>query len=538
MKYLPALGFALLMPFFVWAQSDTGSFNIKVFGAEDIVAPTPPASLTATAVSIDQIDVAWGASTDNFVVSGYVVYRNGVAVSTTTLTSYSDVGLAASTTYTYYVRAFDPSFNYSTSSNSAAATTLAPPTPAAAGTQQGTASRVVLHDLRVIPGFSTSTFYIQTARPARFEVRWGRTTSYELGYVVNDRFVDSYETTLTDLEPGTRYEYEVIGYTPFGKASVLERGNFSTLSYSDFLAPANVNRFRAVGSGDDVDLSWLIPSNEEYSYIRIVRSHLHFPTHPLDGAIVYQGNGESYTDEGILSQYSPVYYTAFVVDAAGNVSSGAIAKVYAGDSGVIVRPGEGSAPSSPGNGTVTEPSSDGFIPGVQVPTGTRMPEISEIFLIQNGIKKSFANENIEIDNTQPFVLSIPKDAVSSNLKTIVVTFTDPTDSRQTSSFLLRINKENTAYEAVVAPLGLEGMSRIIIDIYDYKAAVVGTFQKTVTFKTITSAESVPIFPDRIISGLLLAAPLLAALLIGMLIFLLFRRYKKTKLEDNTSSSRH
>ena len=530
MKYLPALCALLLLPFLVWAQSDTGSFNIKVFGAEDIVAPTAPGTLTASAIATNQIDVAWTASTDNFVVSGYVVYRNGVAVSTTTHTSYSDVGLAASTTYTYFARAFDPSLNYSSSSNTAAATTLSlsTPTPDTPGGQQGTASRVVLHDLMIIPGLSTSTFYISTARPARFEVRWGRTSSYELGYVVNDRFVDNYQTTLTDLEPGTRYEYEVVGYTPFGKASVLERGHFTTLSQSDFTGPANVNRFKAVGSGDDVDLSWQVPVGEQYSYVRIVRSHIHFPTHPLDGSIVYQGTGEGFTDDGVLRQFSPVYYTAFVVDSAGNVSSGAIAKVYAGDTGVVVRPGEGSAPPTPGSGTVTEPNSDGFIPGAHVPTGTRMPDISEIYLIQNGNQISFDEEHIELDNAEAFTLSIPKSVVSDNLKTIVVTFTDPTDSRQTSSFLLRINKDNTAYEAVVAPLGLEGMSRIIIDIYDYEAAVIGTFQKTVSFKTKTSTESVPIFPDRIISGLFLVAPFLAALFAGVLLFLLYRRRKKAK----------
>ena len=504
------------------SAATTSTFNIRVFGAEDTEAPTTPTLLSATPITTDQIDVTWSGSTDNFVVSGYVVFRGGIPIATTTLTNYSDIGLNASTTYSYSVRAFDPTFNFSSSSNILIATTPAVPLPppATGGGTQSTFVGLSLDKLTVVPGISTSTFYIKTTRPARFEMRWGRTTSYELGYTVNNKFTSSYETTLTNLEPGTQYEYEVVGYSVSGKAYVLERGHFTTLRSQDSLPPANVNRFRALADGTNVSLTWEVPAGEGYQYIRVVRNHLGYPSYLQDGAVVYQGAGQSFTDSDVLSQYSPVYYTAFVVDAAGNVSSGAIAKVFATDDGKT--PGGIKDPGG-GTGSTGTSSPDGFTPGKKIPAGTHMPDSSEVFLIQENTKQTFADQNISIDSHFPFTLSIPKSAVSDNLKTIIVTFTDPTDSRLTSSFLLRINKDKSAYEAVIAPLDLEGVSRLTVDIYDYDAAVVGTFQKTITFKGIFHATTMPIFPDRILFELKRWGPLVVLPILLGILFLFYRR---------------
>ncbi len=85
--------------------------------------PTTPANLVATAVSSAQIDLTWTASTDNFSVAGYRVFRDGAQVATTTAISYSDTRLQAATTYSYFVKAYDNSGNVSAASNTATATT-------------------------------------------------------------------------------------------------------------------------------------------------------------------------------------------------------------------------------------------------------------------------------------------------------------------------------------------------------------------------------------------------------------------------------
>jgi len=85
--------------------------------------PSAPTNLTAVASSSSEIDLSWTASTNNVGVTGYQVFRNSVQIATSTLTTYADTGLTASTTYTYTVEAFDAAGNVSATSNSAIATT-------------------------------------------------------------------------------------------------------------------------------------------------------------------------------------------------------------------------------------------------------------------------------------------------------------------------------------------------------------------------------------------------------------------------------
>ncbi|HEX3581194.1 MAG TPA: right-handed parallel beta-helix repeat-containing protein [Thermoanaerobaculia bacterium] len=91
-------------------------------GGADTIAPTMPASLTATATSSSTVSLAWGASTDNVAVTGYRILRNGAYLTTVTSTSFNDSGLAESTTYTYSVSALDSAGNQSSVAGAAVKT--------------------------------------------------------------------------------------------------------------------------------------------------------------------------------------------------------------------------------------------------------------------------------------------------------------------------------------------------------------------------------------------------------------------------------
>lgn len=91
----------------------------------DTTAPSIPAGLTATVVSSSQINLGWSASTDAVGVTGYIVFRNGTQVGTTTSKAYSNTGLTASTTYSYTVKARDAAGNMSAASAAVSATTQA-----------------------------------------------------------------------------------------------------------------------------------------------------------------------------------------------------------------------------------------------------------------------------------------------------------------------------------------------------------------------------------------------------------------------------
>jgi hypothetical protein len=106
----------------------------------DTAAPSTPAGLSASAVSSSQINLSWTGSTDNVGVTGYYVYLDDVALTTTTATSFAHTGLSAGTTYNYRVRAYDAVGNNSALTASVQATTLTPvpvTDPAPGGTGGG-----------------------------------------------------------------------------------------------------------------------------------------------------------------------------------------------------------------------------------------------------------------------------------------------------------------------------------------------------------------------------------------------------------------
>ncbi|HKU15736.1 MAG TPA: fibronectin type III domain-containing protein [Steroidobacteraceae bacterium] len=97
----------------------------KNVATPDVTAPSTPTSLSATAAGPSRINLSWSGSSDTggSGLAGYRVYRAGSLVASTTATSYSNTGLAGSTTYSYTVAAYDNAGNTSGQSNTASATT-------------------------------------------------------------------------------------------------------------------------------------------------------------------------------------------------------------------------------------------------------------------------------------------------------------------------------------------------------------------------------------------------------------------------------
>src|SRR6185503_10910001 len=80
------------------AYSNTSSATTET--PPDTTAPSAPGTLTSTAVSSTQIDLNWGAATDDVGVTGYRVERctgascsNFAQIATPSGTSFSDTGL-------------------------------------------------------------------------------------------------------------------------------------------------------------------------------------------------------------------------------------------------------------------------------------------------------------------------------------------------------------------------------------------------------------------------------------------------------------
>jgi chitodextrinase len=86
------------------------------------------------------VQLSWSASSDDVVVAGYEIYRNGVLLSTTTGTgtSFTDTSVSPNTAYSYAVRAFDAAGNRSSPSTAATVTTPPGPAPAIGLVKQAT----------------------------------------------------------------------------------------------------------------------------------------------------------------------------------------------------------------------------------------------------------------------------------------------------------------------------------------------------------------------------------------------------------------
>ncbi|MDA0160515.1 DUF1929 domain-containing protein [Solirubrobacter ginsenosidimutans] len=118
------------------AISDTAPTNdrwnlstIEILPAgTDTQAPSAPAALRTDSVTAARVDLRWNASTDDFGVAGYRVYRNGTQIGTPSGTTFADTGVSAGGAYTYTVRAYDGAGNLSAPSDELAVTTPAPDT--------------------------------------------------------------------------------------------------------------------------------------------------------------------------------------------------------------------------------------------------------------------------------------------------------------------------------------------------------------------------------------------------------------------------
>ena len=177
----------------------TAAVLLKVPAVADTTAPSVPGGLTATAVSGTQINLNWSAATDNAGVTGYYVYLNNVALSTTTGTSFQHTGLTPGVTYNYRVSAYDAVPNHSawTATPVSATTPVADTTPPS------------------VPAGLTATAVSNT----QINLNWSAATDnvgvtgyyvYLNNVAIATRTGTSFQHTR--LRPGVTYNYRVSAY--------------------------------------------------------------------------------------------------------------------------------------------------------------------------------------------------------------------------------------------------------------------------------------------------------------------------------------
>ncbi|MGZ3182904.1 MAG: carbohydrate binding domain-containing protein [Telluria sp.] len=179
--------------------------GVYPFLVVDTTAPGAPGVASAANVTDRSLDLSWAAATDNVGVTGYTVFRNGVAVGTPAGTSFHDSGLAASTSYSYTVTAHDAANNQSAASPAASVTTRAPDTSAPTVPGQPAASAVTPSSVTLSWAASTDNYGV-----AQYLVFRGAT---QVGTSTTTSYTDS------GLAPSTAYSYTVKAQDAAGNTS-------------------------------------------------------------------------------------------------------------------------------------------------------------------------------------------------------------------------------------------------------------------------------------------------------------------------------
>jgi len=336
----------------------------------------------------------------------------------------------------------------------ATSTPEATPTPSAGAVFVSDTTPPVIYDLFISQiTLNSATIEWKTDEPSLCQLFWGKTQEYEEGTISETTFYLKHSTKLTQFLPETTYHFKISCRDTNQNQSETKDQNFITLTPPDIIPPANVSNFEAIPGDRQITLRWKNPSDVDFKGTKIMRSEKFYPKDPWEGKLVYDGKETSFVDTGLTNGVR-YYYTAFSYDFTGNYSSGAIA------SAVPQKPLPPKAPPE----KIPPPSEE--IPPVVPPP----PEVEKIILedfdfIQEGKKVPIIEGKIEVKPKKTLTISIDYEKVPEVLKTIMVTIEK---DNKFFSFLLRVNKEKTAYLATILPPEEGGIYPLTITIFDYQ----------------------------------------------------------------------
>lgn len=266
--------------------------------------PSAPVNVSATAVSPEEIDLAWTAGPSNLAVASYKLFRgtspsNLAQIATTAVGSYNNKGLIAGTTYYYAVEEVDSAGNVSPLSAVVQATTLPPPSAPANVAATVVSTKEI--DLAWTPGPSSLPI-------ASYKILRGTSPAAltQIASVSAAAYADK------SLAASTTYYYAITEVDSAGNVSIMSSVVSGTTSA---LPSAPVNLIATANSTKQVVLTWAAGTAGM----------------PIASYRVYQGataasmtqvgttTGLTYTVNNLIP--ATTYYFAIAeVDSAGNVS--------------------------------------------------------------------------------------------------------------------------------------------------------------------------------------------------------------------------
>jgi uncharacterized repeat protein (TIGR03806 family) len=369
----------------------------------DTTPPTVPTGVVATAQGASSILVTWAASTDDSGIFGYTVYRDGVQVGLVSTRSFTDTGLAASTTYAYTVRATDNASpaNVSAASAPVSATTQAPPPPTdttpPSVPQNVTAAALSGSSIQVSWSASTDN----ASGVASYRV-------YRNGNATPVGIVNSPTTTFTDtgLTDNTLYSYRVSAVDGAPIPNISAQSAAASATTPDATPPSVPANVTAVAqSSTSILVAW--SASTDASGISGYRVYRNGNASPLTTVTT-----TSFTDTGLASSTQYTYRVSAVDSSpaqnasAQSAAASATTQAGASGSGLDARPSNMTclAGDAPGTGGALSIAINRVFPNVTLNEGVKLlqePAGSQRWFAvqQGGLVRVWANNNTATAST-------------------------------------------------------------------------------------------------------------------------------------------
>lgn len=289
------------------AAGDSANSNQATATTQQIPPPAAPSALTATTVSQTQINLSWSDNSSN--EANFIVARSttsggpytDIATLGANVSSYSNTGLNANTTYYYAVRAVNAG-GTSANSNQAGATTLPTPPTAPSGLIATTASQTQI-DLTWADNSGNETGFVL----ARSSTSGGPFTDIASLSANVTAYNDS------GLTANTTYYYVVRANNAGGSSANSPEASATTLPN----APAAPSGLTATAvSASQVDLSWADNSGNESNFV-VARSTT--SGGPYTDIATLAANSTSYSNTGLSTGVT--YHYVVRASNAGGVSA-------------------------------------------------------------------------------------------------------------------------------------------------------------------------------------------------------------------------
>jgi hypothetical protein len=462
----------------------------------DIVRPDAPPTISAAALSSNEIEVSWGAAYDDFGIDRYKIYRDGLSIADVAAfpRDYVDSSLVPDHEYSYNVSAVDAAGNEGPLSATTTARTFA--SPIAGGSPAPTISGLSVVNWSITANDTSAIVSFHTSAVVKAEIQWGRDKVYADGDIAQS-FGDTHTFLLTHLVPSTLYYVKIILRDGYDHITVYYL-TFRTSAVSISGQPENVLSFNAVEAAPDIELSWQLPLDPRVVGVKILRRADFYPTSPSDGDVVFENKDasgvEHFTDRGVKLG-SVYYYAIFTEDLAGNFSSGVLAEVGGPNALVSVAAA-----------------------GIVDPKIAKL-SVKDFLFIQKGNSLPVKDNLVSVVGNANLTVALRANHLPPVLKTVAVSMVTGDFKRFT--FILRQNADGTRYEATVASLGDPAVYKLHFDILDFENHGLKSLAATLA---VTVGEIKAILLDEK-SRKFFGWGLLATAMVGVYVYATRRRYK-------------